>query len=106
MFSFGGMLYLTVRALPRLDEEGAERAPNVFERLLKSGILEELDGALRGFTVKFLRKAKVYLLKVENFVTTRLRNMSSDSSAPFAGRGSGEASAIDFKEILEEKEGK
>jgi hypothetical protein len=104
MLSFGSMLYIAARALPRLDEEGAKRSSNIFERLMKSGIPERVDAILKGSTVKFLRKTKVYLLKIENSVTLHLRKMSEGSGAPFAGRGSGEGSAIDFKEILEEKE--
>ena len=102
MLSFGGLLYMTARALPRIGEEEKQKK-GFFERVMKSGMPEQLDEASKAFTVKFLRKSKVYLLKLENTVTKKLRNMSPDSSAPFAVKTGGEDSKVDFKEILEEK---
>lgn len=106
MLSFGGMLVIAARALPRLNEEETARRKNVFEHLIQSGVTERLDSAFHGFAVKFLRKSKVHLLKLENFVTAKLKNMTPENSSPFAGNGktNGEAKQIDFKDILDEKE--
>jgi hypothetical protein len=133
MFSLFGVIYLLVRALPRLsenasknhagyaidhtssgsstDEDGAVGADlaagsvgmgfggaagkNIFDRWAHSEFPEKIDAFLNSFLLKFLRKFKVFVLKLDNMVSHHLRRIH---------RETGEKKAIDFKDISEKSE--
>lgn len=78
MLSAGTILMVLVRALPRCEEEEISKR-GVFERLVASGIPERVDAVIRAFSIKSLRKSKVLLLKIENFVTARLKKMNAEN---------------------------
>jgi hypothetical protein len=91
MLSLGAVLYLMVRALPRIAEEPSEKK-NFLDRWAHSDIPEKMDTALNGFLLKFLRKVKILVLKVDNALSKELRKIKSEEN--------GAKPAIDFKEIL------
>jgi hypothetical protein len=98
MLSLGAILYLMVRALPRVAEEtaanGGNGAPDrktLLDRWAHSEIPEKVDAALNGFLFKFFRKAKVTVLKLDNALGSRLQKMKPEDNAA--------KQAIDFKEI-------
>lgn len=93
MLSLGAILYLMVRALPRIVEEPTDKK-NFFDRLAHSDIPEKLDMALNTFLFKFLRKVKVLSLKLDNALSKVLRKIKPEET--------GAKNAIDFKEITEE----
>lgn len=72
--ALGVMLYLIVRALPRVDEE-TYPAKNIFERWLASELPEKLDTAMNAFLLKFLRKAKVVVMKIDNYLNKELKRV-------------------------------
>jgi len=90
MLSLGAVLYLIVRALPRIAEEPSEKK-NFLDRLAHSDIPEKMDAALNSFLFKFLRKVKVIFLKFDNVLSKELRKIKSEEN--------GAKPAIDFKEI-------
>lgn len=92
MASLGTMLYLVVRSLPRVDEEFSDK-PDFFERFSSSEIPEKIDAAFNGFLTKFLRKMKVVLMKVDNFINDKLKKVSPN--------GNGKPK-IDFKDLAED----
>lgn len=94
MISLGAILYVAVRTLPRVEENGAEEKKGIMERWLASEVPDKIDKALNGFLVKFLRRAKVVLLKADNSVSGHLRRIQ-----PGANGKAGQQAAIDFKEI-------
>ncbi len=81
MISFGGLLYVGVRGMSRLEDElifSPERV-SFWKRLANSGILERLDKTLVQLTHRFLRRLRVVLLRFDNILTvwlkkTRLKN--------------------------------
>jgi hypothetical protein len=75
--------------LPRVAEDTVDRH-NIIDRLAHSEIPEKLDAFFDALWVKFLRRSKVFLLKLENALNKRLRkiNLEADSSA--------KASIVDF----------
>ena len=78
--SFGAIVYLLSRALPRLSEEPdtlAPGKPGVVERLMKRLPLQRMDAFFTSFSEKTLRKTRVLILRFENMVSGwihRLRN--------------------------------
>jgi len=100
MFALSGVLYLMVRALPRIDEASAGGEANerrsLLDRWARSEMPEKLDAWLNEFLLKFLRKFKVALLKLDNMASTRLRKIHNEKQ---------EKAPIDFKDITEAQEG-
>jgi len=101
MLSLGAVLYLMVRALPRIAEEPSEKK-NFLDRWAHSDIPEKMDAALNNFLLKFLRKVKIFILKIDNMLSKELRKIKPKEN--------GAEPVIDFKEIAgqgksEEKDG-
>ncbi len=79
MLSLGTILYLIVRALPRLDKSEVEGKVNRsgFERWLVSDLPEKADLFLSSLLSKWLRKTKILLLKLDNWLGHHLKRFSS-----------------------------
>jgi hypothetical protein len=77
MVALGVVLYLMVRALPRVAEEPAAKE-NFLDRWAHSEIPEKIDAAFNGFLLKFLRRVKVFALKFDNAVSSGLRKVSAE----------------------------
>lgn len=104
MFSLSGVLYLMVRALPRIEEGAADSGGfgseprSWLDRWAHSEMPEKLDAWFNGFMLKFLRKFKVSVLKLDNMISTRLRKIHHEKNE--------NDKKIDFKDITEQnKEG-
>ncbi|MDR3582061.1 MAG: hypothetical protein P4L67_02175 [Candidatus Pacebacteria bacterium] len=94
MLCLGTVLYLTVRALPRIEEAPAgegEVPKNLFERWAHSELPEKIDAAFSGFMLKFLRRVKIIVLRIDNAIAKGLRKVQ-----PQENRAN---TSIDFKEI-------
>lgn len=81
----GFILYLFARTLPRIDD--TTNLP-IEARMQQHGFslfLERLDEWLKAFFEKFLRRMKVWVLKVDNWVSVRLNRSKKESrTLPFA----------------------
>ena len=77
MLAFGAVLYLMVRALPRLAEDTEEKE-SFLDRWAKSRMPERIDAAFNGFLLKFLRRMKVFALMFDNAVSVGLRKVSAE----------------------------
>lgn len=75
MLALGTILYLFVRALPRVEKEEAAKQ-GFIERWVTSDLPEKFDFAMGNFLVKFLRRLKVWVLKIDNVVGDRLKRMN------------------------------
>jgi hypothetical protein len=101
MFSLSGVLYLMVRALPRIDDGSAALGPDgvaleprgLLDRWAHSEIPEKIDATFNGWLLKFLRKFKVFTLKLDNTISTHLHKIRREHET------AEKKSAIDFKEI-------
>jgi hypothetical protein len=80
-----------VRALPRIAEEGLPERKGLLDRWAHSDIPEKIDASFNSFLLKFLRKFKVMVLKLDNTISNHLRNINHQDKQ--------KKSAIDFKEI-------
>jgi hypothetical protein len=99
MFSLSGVLYLMVRALPRIAPESMDEAGGrhgLLDRWAHSEIPEKIDAWFNGFLLKFLRKFKVATLKLDNSISGHLRKIHKQKI---------EKKPIDFSDIVEAKEG-
>ena len=94
MLSLGVILYVEVRTLPRIEESAPVEKKSVLERWIASEIPEKIDSALKDFSVKFLRRFKVLLLKVDNSLSSHLRKIK-----PEADPAAKTKPTIDFSEI-------
>ena len=72
MLALGAVLYLMVRALPRVTDE-PEAKESFLDRWAHSELPEKIDTAFNSFLVKFLRRVKVFALKFDNAVSAGLR---------------------------------
>jgi hypothetical protein len=94
MFALSGVLYLMARALPRIADEPTSGAPErrgLLDRWAHSEIPEKIDASFNSWLLKFLRKFKVFVLKLDNAISGHLKKINREES--------GKKSAIDFKEI-------
>ncbi len=95
LLSLGVLLYLSVRSLPRLEEEApAERKRHWLERWIASEIPHRLDEAVSLYLGKLLRKTKVWLLRFDNILTRHLSKLSHEQQS--------KDNRIDFNEINKE----
>lgn len=93
MSALGVILYLTAQALPRVEGEEIPTKKGLLEKWMSSGIPEKIDNFVNSFLEKFLRKAKIYLLKIDNFLAQRLNKSKINNS------GNLKKENIDFKEV-------
>jgi hypothetical protein len=119
MFSLSSVLYLMVRALPRVEEadgsfggDGAGGAVSgsggvgsagaamglgaprgLLDRWAHSELPEKIDASFNAWLLKLLRKFKVFTLKLDNTISTHLRKINHEQAA------SEKKAAIDFKEM-------
>lgn len=91
MVALAAMLYLMVRALPRIAEEPLAERSGLLDRWARSQFPEKADRFLNDFFLKFLRKLKVLVLKFENGISNRLEKVKPEDND--------KKPAIDFKEI-------
>jgi len=81
MVSLGTMIYLVARAMPRVTETAkTEPAKDYFDELMKKLPLEKADMLATLWTEKFLRKLKIVILKLDNFLSKHLKNLKPDST--------------------------
>ena len=96
MVCLGIVLYLTVQALPRIEEIPSEEK-GFLERWVHSEMPEKIDTAFNNFLLKFLRKIKVLVLKLDNMLARHLQKIKPEED---------KRPTIDFKEMSgQNKEG-
>ena len=71
MASLAIIVYLMSAALPRIEDRKEENENSGIKR--SSLPLDKLDEALLKIKDKFLRKVKVVVMKVDNFISRQLR---------------------------------
>lgn len=97
MISLSAILYLMVRALPRIAEEPPTEKQGLLDRWARSQFPEKVDAVLNGFLLKFLRKLRVLVLKIDNALSRHLQKVKPEDN--------GKKPAIDFKEIAGQNKG-
>ena len=96
MICVGIVLYLTVQTLPRIEEAPSDQK-GFLERWAHSEMPGKIDAAFNNFLLKFLRRTKVLMLKLDNVLAKHLQKIKPEED---------KRPAIDFKEISgQNKEG-
>lgn len=90
----GLLLFLFIRALPRMDDMAALDRRSVFERWLTSRLPEKIDILLHALFLRTLRRIKVLTLRLDNGINQRLQRMK------FAGGDNIKNEKIDFKKVI------
>jgi len=72
VISLGVVLYLLARTLPRISEVADDTLESRIRTHRLSMYVERMDEWVKAFFEKFLRRAKVWILKLDNTVSERL----------------------------------
>src|SRR3989338_5567792 len=77
--SLGVILFIMARAVPRIQSE-SDVVPqgskfDYFDRILAKVPLNRLDFLINSFLSKILRRIKVVVLKIDNFITNYLNKL-------------------------------
>jgi len=84
MVSLGGIIYLFARALPRVtDAPVPVNRKDYLAELMKKLPLEKADAWFAQLFGKFLRKAKIVILKFDNILTRHINSLKKDSGNAF-----------------------
>lgn len=78
--SLGVVVYMMARALPRVSDVEPRKGPRWVERLMNRVPTEKIDQGINSFLVKFLRKFKLVVLKLDNFIGHRLGKLSKKTT--------------------------
>lgn len=80
--SLGLIIYMIARAIPRVPEEVApSRRSNWVDRMMSKIPMAKIDENINSTFMKFLRKAKVIVMKADNFITDHLGKLTKKSGA-------------------------
>lgn len=77
MLSLGAILYLVAKTLPRIDDRSENKDDTLKAHWLMS-YLEKTDAWLKSQLEKILRRSKVWILKLDNYVSERLGKFKKD----------------------------
>jgi len=77
MVGFGGMVYIIARGTPRIDDRLEEKGKNKLDRWFSKIPIEKIDITLSNLLEKFLRRLRVCLLRMDNFLAGRLNKIKS-----------------------------
>ena len=91
--SLAGMVLLVARAMPRIEEDQIKKK-SILDKLAASELPEKLDAVLGSTMFKLLRKFRVVILRLDNFVNKELKNFSKNA---------GEKAPQDFKGMIAEE---
>ena len=69
MVSLAAILYLMAKAIPRISDE-PENNPTNQSRVM--AYVEKLDEFVRAFLERILRQVRVWILKLDNFISKKL----------------------------------
>ncbi len=80
MASLAVLVYLVARAIPRVSEMPTNTLKRDYVgEIAKKIPFEKIDAFLNSFAAKFLRKAKIITLKLDNWISGHLNKFKSAS---------------------------
>lgn len=87
LVSLGIIVYLFARALPRVASNHPEDLQPLggFDRFISRLPLEKIDRGLHSFFEKALRKMRIVLMKVDNYINSHLKNIKDKQMAAKSG---------------------
>lgn len=87
LVSLGLIVYLFARAVPRIAHERPENIQPLggFDRFMNRLPLEKIDQGLHSFFEKTLRKSRIVLMKIDNYINSHLKNLKEKQDAAKSG---------------------
>ena len=82
--SLGLIIYLFARAVPRVGEAEAPRGSGFFDKLMAKLPMAKIDKSLDSFFAKFLRKLRVVIMKLDNFINHRLGKLKKKEEKSYS----------------------
>ena len=80
MLALGTLVFLFVRAIPRVeDEDGQKHKRTIFEKWLVSELPERADIYLSNLFAKWIRKFKIFVMKIDNMLGSHLKKIKPHS---------------------------
>lgn len=92
----GLIIWLLIRALPRVAEEGDE-GKGWFDRWLTSRLPGKIDAFTSTLWLRSLRRFKVLVLRLDNGINQKLQRMKLESGDGIKG------DKIDLKKVVEDR---
>lgn len=80
VLSLAVIIYIFARALPRLPD-AAEKNGNVFDKVIGRLPLEKIDTTLSSFGERFLRKAKILVMKADHLINGYINKIKAHEEA-------------------------
>jgi len=81
MVGLGGIVYLIARGIPRIDDTLREEPKNKIDHKIDHWFskipIEKFDVALSNFLEKFLRRTRIGLLRMDNFLVKHLNKVKT-----------------------------
>lgn len=77
MASLGVVVYILAVAIPRVGEP--ESKPNPIREWVHRLPLHHMDATINSFVDKILRKSKIVVMKVDNFITSHINKDKNNS---------------------------
>lgn len=78
LISVGGILYIIARSLPRI-EESEQKKESFLEKFILSSLPHKIDSIINFYTLKFLRRLKITILRLDNYLTEKLKKLTNSS---------------------------
>lgn len=87
LLSLGLIVYLLARAVPRIAHNRPEDVQPLsgFDRFIGRLPLEKIDRVLHSFFEKVLRKLRIVLMKIDNYINSHLKNLKEKKEASKSG---------------------
>lgn len=79
----GIIVLVLARALPRIEDEKEggiiHKKNNILTNLFSRISLDKIDNSINHIFHKTLRKTKIIIMKIDNLITNKLKNIHSDN---------------------------
>lgn len=87
LVSLGLIVYLFARAVPRIAHNRPEDVQPLsgFDRFIGKLPLEKIDRGLHSFFEKGLRKMRIVLMKIDNYINSHLKSLKEKQEASKVG---------------------
>ncbi len=96
MLSLGAMLYLMAKALPRIEDENEDAMHMHHSRVM--AYVEKLDELFKVSLEKALRRLRVWLLRLDNFISKKLNRFKKNTTKDVKPSLTGEEDKEDREE--------
>lgn len=80
MLSLGTVVYLIAKAVPRINDEEFKKNPSVLPSHGFMSFLERVDDRLKIISEKFLRWLRIWILKLDNWITGHLKKFKKETA--------------------------